>query len=130
MVVASFKPDYATPPGWILEEALEERSMSRADLARHTGLSEKHISQTNKRGGSDKRGNRYQVGTRHGHTRPALEQYGTGVQIALGPFGRRRETVFLNPDYSPPSRGRGVTGSGFRHPAGYPPPGRSLAVRQ
>lgn len=45
MVVASFKPDYATPPGWILEEALEERSMSRADLARHTGLSEKHISQ-------------------------------------------------------------------------------------
>lgn len=45
MVVAGFKPDYATPPGWTLEEALEERSMSRADLARHTGLSEKHISQ-------------------------------------------------------------------------------------
>ncbi len=76
------------------------------------------------------RGKCCQVGARHGHTRPALEQYGAGVQISLGPFGRSRETVFLNPDYSPPSRGRAVTGSGFRHPAGYPPPGRSLAVRQ
>lgn len=45
MVVAGFKPDYAVPPGWTLEEALEERSMSQAELARHTGLSEKHISQ-------------------------------------------------------------------------------------
>lgn len=45
MVVAGFKPDYAVPPGWALEEVLEDRSMSQADLARHTGLSEKHISQ-------------------------------------------------------------------------------------
>lgn len=44
MAVAGFKPDYAVPPGWTLEEALEERSMSQAELARHTGLSEKHIS--------------------------------------------------------------------------------------
>lgn len=44
MIDTGFKPDYATPPGWTLEEALEERSMSQADLARHTGLSEKHIS--------------------------------------------------------------------------------------
>lgn len=45
MIVAGFKPDYAVPPGWTLEEVLEERSMSQAELARHTGLSEKHISQ-------------------------------------------------------------------------------------
>ena len=34
-----------SPPGEILEEALEERSMPSAELARRTGLSEKHISQ-------------------------------------------------------------------------------------
>lgn len=45
MVVKGFNPDYAVPPGWALEEALEDLSMSQADLARHTGLSEKHISQ-------------------------------------------------------------------------------------
>ena len=45
MVVKGFNPDYAVPPGWTLEEALAESSMSQADLARHTGLSEKHISQ-------------------------------------------------------------------------------------
>ncbi len=45
MVVTGFNPDYAVPPGWTLEEALDDLSMSQADLARHTGLSEKHISQ-------------------------------------------------------------------------------------
>lgn len=45
MVVTGFNPDYAVPPGWTLEEALEDLSMNQADLARHTGLSEKHISQ-------------------------------------------------------------------------------------
>lgn len=41
----NYKPDYAEPPGSTLEEALEERGMSQADLARRTGLSAKHISQ-------------------------------------------------------------------------------------
>ena len=49
------------------------------------------------------RGNRCQVGTRHGHTRPALEQYGAGVQIALGPFDRSRETGFLKTGLLPSS---------------------------
>lgn len=34
-----------SPPGEILEEALEERGMPSAELARRTGLSEKHVSQ-------------------------------------------------------------------------------------
>ncbi|MEE9393109.1 MAG: helix-turn-helix domain-containing protein [Planctomycetota bacterium] len=34
-----------SPPGDILEEALEDRGMSNAELSRRTGLSEKHISQ-------------------------------------------------------------------------------------
>jgi addiction module HigA family antidote len=38
-------PDYATPPGWTLEETLEELSMSQAELARRTGLSTKHVNQ-------------------------------------------------------------------------------------
>jgi len=33
------------PPGEILQEALEERGISNAELARRTGLSEKHVSQ-------------------------------------------------------------------------------------
>ncbi len=41
----SYSPDYATPPGWTLEETLEELSMSQAELARRTGLSTKHINQ-------------------------------------------------------------------------------------
>ena len=40
-----YSPDYATPPGWTLEETLEELSMSQAELARRTGLSTKHINQ-------------------------------------------------------------------------------------
>ena len=37
--------DDLCPPGEILEEALDERGMTGAELARRTGLSEKHISQ-------------------------------------------------------------------------------------
>ena len=33
-MVAAYEPDYATPPGWILQEVLDERSMNQADLAR------------------------------------------------------------------------------------------------
>ena len=45
MTTYPFSPDYTTPPGWTLEEILEELSMSRAELARRTGLSTKHIKQ-------------------------------------------------------------------------------------
>lgn len=45
MTANSFEPNYATPPGWVLEEVLEERSMSQADLARRSDLSTKLISQ-------------------------------------------------------------------------------------
>ncbi len=34
-----------SPPGEILEEALEERGMTHAELARRAALSEKHVSQ-------------------------------------------------------------------------------------
>lgn len=43
-MVAAYEPDYATPPGWILQEVLDERSMDQADLARRTGLSPKLVS--------------------------------------------------------------------------------------
>ncbi|MCY4104898.1 MAG: HigA family addiction module antitoxin [bacterium] len=45
MTTYPYSPDYATPPGWTLEETLEELSMSQAELARRTGLSTKHINQ-------------------------------------------------------------------------------------
>lgn len=35
--------DYATPPGEILRELLEERGLTQRDLARRTGLSPKHV---------------------------------------------------------------------------------------
>lgn len=44
-MAVAYQPDYATPPGWTLQEVLDERSMSQADLARRTGLSPKLISQ-------------------------------------------------------------------------------------
>ena len=44
-MVAAYEPDYATPPGWTLQEVLDERSMNQADLARRTGLSPKLVSQ-------------------------------------------------------------------------------------
>ena len=40
-----FVPDYAIPPGEILEETLEARSMKKAEFAERCGLSEKMISQ-------------------------------------------------------------------------------------
>ncbi len=40
-----FVPDYATHPGEILQEILETKNITGAELARRSGLSEKHISQ-------------------------------------------------------------------------------------
>ena len=46
MATASYKyePDYAVPPGWILEERLDARQMSQAEFARRCGRSPKLIS--------------------------------------------------------------------------------------
>ena len=44
-MVVAYEPDYATPPGWTLQEVLDEKSMKQADLARRTGLSSKLVSQ-------------------------------------------------------------------------------------
>ena len=46
MATASYKyePDYAVPPGWILEERLDTRQMSQAEFARRCGRSPKLIS--------------------------------------------------------------------------------------
>ncbi len=41
--VNAYRPDYATTPGEVLEYELELRQMSKAELARRTGLTEKHI---------------------------------------------------------------------------------------
>lgn len=41
----NFEPDYAVPPGWILEERLEAIGMSQADFARRCGRSPKLISE-------------------------------------------------------------------------------------
>lgn len=40
-----FEPDYAIPPGEFLEEELESRGMSQADLAERTGLAKKTINE-------------------------------------------------------------------------------------
>ena len=40
-----FRPDYAVPPGWILEERLEVQNMSQAEFARRCGRSSKLISE-------------------------------------------------------------------------------------
>ncbi len=40
-----YEPDYATHPGEMLLEAIEERDMSQLDLARHTAISTKHLNQ-------------------------------------------------------------------------------------
>lgn len=40
-----FVPDYAIPPGDSLREALDALGMSQAELARRTGISQKHINQ-------------------------------------------------------------------------------------
>lgn len=38
-----YRPDYAVPPGEVLDHELELRRMSRVELAKRTGLSEKHV---------------------------------------------------------------------------------------
>ena len=40
-----YRPDYAVPPGWILEEELEARNIPQAELARRCGRSAKLISE-------------------------------------------------------------------------------------
>ena len=47
MVAATYpyRPDYAVPPGWILEEHLKSHSLSPAELARRCGRSAKLISE-------------------------------------------------------------------------------------
>ena len=40
-----YEPDYAVPPGWILEERLEDRQISHAEFARRCGRSAKLISE-------------------------------------------------------------------------------------
>ncbi len=40
-----FQPDYAVPPGWVLEERLEVHGMSQAEFARRCGRSPKLISE-------------------------------------------------------------------------------------
>jgi HTH-type transcriptional regulator / antitoxin HigA len=40
-----YEPDYATHPGELLLEAIEERNMTQLDLARHTAISTKHLNQ-------------------------------------------------------------------------------------
>ena len=39
MATNQFSPDYAVPPGWVLEERLESEGMSQAEFARRCGLS-------------------------------------------------------------------------------------------
>lgn len=38
-----YAPDYAVAPGEVLAYEIELRGMSRAELAKRTGLSEKHV---------------------------------------------------------------------------------------
>ena len=45
MATNQFKPDYAVPPGWILEEYLEVRDMSPAEFARRCDRSAELISE-------------------------------------------------------------------------------------
>ena len=39
-----FQPDYAVPPGWILEEHLDVRGISEAEFARRCGCTPQRIS--------------------------------------------------------------------------------------
>ena len=41
----SYRPDYAVPPGWVLDEHLKSHSLSPAELARRCGRSAKLISE-------------------------------------------------------------------------------------
>ena len=40
-----YRPDYAVPPGWVLEERLAVQGLSHADFARRCGRSSKLISE-------------------------------------------------------------------------------------
>ena len=40
-----YRPDYAVPPGWVLEEHLEAHGISHAEFARRCGRSPKLISE-------------------------------------------------------------------------------------
>lgn len=40
-----YRPDYAVPPGWVLEERLEAQGISQAEFARQCGCSQKLISE-------------------------------------------------------------------------------------
>ncbi len=40
-----FRPDYAVPPGWVLQEHLEVKSISQAEFARRCGLPKQLISE-------------------------------------------------------------------------------------
>lgn len=43
--VYEYRPDYAVPPGWVLEERLEAQGISQAEFARQCGCSQKMISE-------------------------------------------------------------------------------------
>ena len=45
MTTSRYKPDYAVPPGWVLQERLEVQGISQAELARRCGRSAKLISE-------------------------------------------------------------------------------------
>ncbi len=41
----TYKPDYAIPPGWVLEEYLEAQHLTQVDFSRRCGISPKHVSE-------------------------------------------------------------------------------------
>ncbi len=43
--INQYRPDYAVPPGWVLEERLEVQGISHAEFARRCGRSAKLISE-------------------------------------------------------------------------------------
>ena len=45
MTTYQFQPDYAVPPGWVLEEHLEVSGISPAEFARRCGCTPQHISE-------------------------------------------------------------------------------------
>ncbi len=45
MIINEFEPNYAIAPGEILDEELEYRGMSQAELAQRTGLAKKTINE-------------------------------------------------------------------------------------
>ena len=45
MAINQYQPDYAVPPGWVLEERLDAQGISQAEFARRCGRSPKLISE-------------------------------------------------------------------------------------